>query len=353
MNKIYERIGKEKRQVYKLIFSSLFFLCLISQSQGQELAARPCLFPPTIKPVNAITCYGSSSFNFNYTSTGSPDLYTLTTGLRAMPGFSTVTDAKLIATPVTVSIPNSPAAGTYDFNIVVTNTKTGCDSKGAPFTLTIATPPTLTITAASLTVCSGSTIRLTAVPSNLVSYSWISNPVSSISSVYNPSVTVNKNTIYTVKATDANGCSASTSITITTKVNPAITSATATTGSLCPGSTTTLTANGVTGDGATVTWWTATGGKGTNLGTGLTLANKGPGTYFARVTGDCGPAVEASITVTSKVIPAISSATATAGSVCPGSTTTLTANGVEGTNAIVTWWTAAGGTGTNMGTVLT
>jgi len=33
----------------------------------------------------------------------------------------------------------------------------------------------------------------------------------------------------------------------------------------------------------------------------------------------------------------------------PSAVTDLTANGVTGTNAVVTWWTGSGGTGTNLG----
>jgi hypothetical protein len=75
----------------------------------------------------------------------------------------------------------------------------------------------------------------------------------------------------------------------------------------------------------------------------------GPGTYYARVTGDCGPAVEASVVIASNSNSSITNATATASPICPSATTTITANGVAGTSAILTWWTSSGGTGTNLG----
>ena len=74
------------------------------------------------------------------------------------------------------------------------------------------------------------------------------------------------------------------------------------------------------------------------------------GTYYARVTGDCGTAVEASVTVSTIVNVGITSATATSSPICSTSTTSVTAKGVVGTNAVVTWYTGAGGTGTNLGT---
>ncbi|MBL0358155.1 MAG: hypothetical protein IPP72_15370 [Chitinophagaceae bacterium] len=70
-------------------------------------------------------------------------------------------------------------------------------------------------------------------------------------------------------------------------------------GPLCSGQTTNLTANGVVGTNALVTWWTGPNGTGTNLGTGTTLNGVGANTYYARVTGDCGPAQEQSVTVNS------------------------------------------------------
>lgn len=178
-----------------------------------------------------------------------------------------------------------------------------------------------------------------------LTYAW-SNGAST------PSITVTTSGTYTLTVTNsATGCSAvSTSTTITTLAIPAITNITAGANPICSGSTTTLTANGVAGAGATVTWWTGAGGTGTNLGTGTTLSNRGVGTYYARVTGACTPAAEASITISTAEVPAITNISSGATSLCSGSTTTLTANGVAGAGATVTWWTGAGGTGTNLGT---
>ncbi len=156
-------------------------------------------------------------------------------------------------------------------------------------------------------------------------------------------------TTYTVTASSPNGCTSTNTVTISLKTNVGITSATAATSPICAASTTTVTANGVVGTNAVVTWWSATGGTGTNLGTGTTKT-VGPGTYYARVTGDCGSAVESSVTVASKINVGITSATFAASPICATSTTTVTANGVTGTGAVVTWYTGAGGTGTNLGT---
>ncbi len=147
-----------------------------------------------------------------------------------------------------------------------------------------------------------------------------------------------------------NGACAVTNISsVTIKAAVAISSATAFVSPICPNATTTLTANGVIGDNAVVTWFTGAGGTGINKGYGLSLV-AGPGTYYAHVTGDCGTAAEASVTVGSKINVAITNISASINPICISDTTTLTANGVEGTNALVTWYTGTGGTGTNLGT---
>jgi trimeric autotransporter adhesin len=100
---------------------------------------------------------------------------------------------------------------------------------------------------------------------------------------------INVSANHTIHATFAIAC-----------VNVGITSVTASNpGPLCSGQTTNLTANGVVGTNAVVTWWTGPNGTGTNLGTGTTLNNVGANTYYARVTGDCGAPAEASVTINS------------------------------------------------------
>ena len=194
MKLILKRSGAVIKGANKLVFLSLLFFCFTSHAQAQ------C----SITPNNATTCFASGVFNFSYTTTGNPDQYTLATGLRSMPGFSPITDA--ITSLNTIFIPTSAVPGVYDFTIVVTNTTTPCTSIAATFTLTIFAPPTLGVTAGIGPVCVGSNIVLTAAPSNLVTYTWVSTPGSTIPAVFDPAVTVNEITTYTVTGTDANGC---------------------------------------------------------------------------------------------------------------------------------------------------
>jgi len=105
-----------------------------------------------------------------------------------------------------------------------------------------------------------------------------------------------------------------------------------------------LTANGVVGTNAVVTWWSGSGGTGTNYGTGTTIS-KGPGTYYARVTGDCGSAVEAAVIVAGNVQSTEPTSISGTSAICSGSTTMLTATGgMAGTNCTYEW-----GTGTTVG----
>src|SRR5665648_637805 len=347
MKNIHKWIGKEKGLSVKFGLLSLFFLCLAGPSMGQVC---------TFTPANALACYGSSSFNLFYSSAGEFDHYTLTVGAIAMPGFSAVTGVYLAGSPITISIPNSVAAGTYDFNILVSSSA-GCVPSSSSFTLTID-PLTViaSATAAANPICANETTDLTAngVPEKNVIVNWWTAPGGTGTNLGTGLTLTNRGPgTYFARVTGDCGSAVEASVTVTSKVDVAITSATAAVSSVCPGGTTTLTANGVTGTGAIVTWWTAPGGTGTNLGTGLTLTNSGPGTYYARVTGECGSAVEASITVTSNEGLSITTATAAAYPICSNAITTLTANGVAGANAVVTWWTAPGGTGTNLGTGLT
>ena len=82
-----------------------------------------------------------------------------------------------------------------------------------------------------------------------------------------------------------------------TLVPNAITTVSLPSNPICANTTTTLTANGVSGTNANVNWYTGPGATGTNLGTGATLPNVGPGLYYANVTGGCTNPAEASVTV--------------------------------------------------------
>jgi len=390
-----------------------------------------------IYTVSATNAGCSSSVSFDVTVNPTPSAYTVTGGGSYCSGGTGVdvglsnSDAGISyelmngATPVS-SLPGGcildfgfqTAAGTY--TVVAANTTTSCSSIMTG-NATVIINPLPTVTAGNVSVCAGSTVTLAGAPSG---GTWsVANPYSnSTPGSYS----------YTYTYTDGNSCTATAASSITDNAVAAITSATAASGSVCPGTTTAITASGVVGADASLTWYTGSGGTGADLGSGNPLTGVGPGVYYAYVTGTCGTA-EASVTIgaytnvsLASVIPAsseicpsatttitasfsgtgavldwfytplsgsssstyigssstitagpgdylayvvgtcgstsdflainaytnvgITSATAASSPICPGTTTTITANGVTGSGATVTWYTGSGGSGTNLGT---
>ena len=194
------------------------------------------------------------------------------------------------------------------------------------------------IISGNLTVNVGSTTQLTGSPTG---GTWSSGTTSV--AIVNSSGLVSGvsggTSIITYTTTD--GCinSVTVSVTGSSCTNVGITSATAAASPICSNATTILTANGVVGTNALVTWWSASGGNGTNYGTGLTLANASPGNYYARVTGDCGAPVEALVTVVSNPNASIGSVTGTS-PLCIGSTDTYSANQVVLSGGSGAWSTS-------------
>lgn len=285
---------------------------------------------PTVTPSNAISCSGSGSFQLSYTATGNPDKYTLSAGVRAVAGFTTITNGSLSASPLTISIPSNTPAGVYDFNLVVSNSVSGCGSTSIPFTVTVKALPAMGATAGDGTVCAGGTATLTASPAGLASYSWSLSGVV-VASGITPTVTVGTNSSYTyvVTGVDATGCAATASVTLTTVSGPSlvITSASAT---ICNGNSTTLTASG----GNTYSWSPATGLSATT-GTSVVASPSSTTTYTVtskNATG-CQSVGTVTVTVTTPAISVTPSAT-----ICAGASKTLTATG--GTS--YSWYPATG-----------
>ena len=94
---------------------------------------------PTITP-GAVSSVSTTATTFNLPYSGVPAgnfIYFITTGTRAIPGFSNVNGFTLIPSPISVNLPTGLTQGTYDFNLTIQNTATGCISVVEPFTLTI------------------------------------------------------------------------------------------------------------------------------------------------------------------------------------------------------------------------
>jgi hypothetical protein len=167
--------------------------------------------------------------------------------------------------------------------------------------------PTPTI-AGNLVICQGQSTTLTATGGT--SYLW-SNGAATRSITVNPAST----TSYTVTATNANNCSASTSAIVVVNPNPTATLL----GNplVCNGQSTTLTASGA-GTGGAYLWNTGA------TTASLTVSPTGLETYTVTVTNANGCTDATSITVNESPAPTVISASA---ELCAGHSTTLTASG--------------------------
>ena len=122
--------------------------------------------------------------------------------------------------------------------------------------------------------------------------------------------------------------------------NVSLTSVTATDNLLCPTETTNITANGVAGTAAALTWYTGPGGTGTNLGSTNPLTNRGPGIYYARITGDCGGPIEQSITINAASLPNTSNISGSATPACSASGVSYSVTNTVGSSYV---WTVPSG----------
>jgi hypothetical protein len=305
---------------------------------------------PTITPTNASTCLGNGSFSLNYSSTGSPNQYSLTTGVRTITGFSAVTNSSLNASPQSITIPTSGIdAGTYDFNMVVTNSTTGCSSSNTPFTLRVNSLPNVGATASQSTICAGTTAMLTASPSNLSTYAWRISPSSTIlSNTVSYSPAVNSNTTFTVTGTDANGCSSAANISITTESGSPIT-ITPSSPTVCPGNAVTILATG-----ANSYSWSPSTGLSSTTDDQVVATPTSTTTYTVTAANSTGCQSIGTVTVTVASAPITVTASST---ICLGSSQTLTASG----GSTYIWYPSTGlftdvgctvaYTGTNLATV--
>lgn len=172
-------------------------------------------------------------------------------------------------------------------------------------------PPAVTITTASTSICAGTPVTLTASGAN--TYTWTGLGTGAVKTVV-PAVS----TTYTVNGVATDGCSATTTLSVTVNSLPTI-SATANPTSVCSGSTVTLTAAG----GSTYVW-SALGAT-----TAVTTASPTSSTtYTVTGTSATGCTATSTVLVTALSLPVISISPSVA-TICPGGSTTLTASGAS------------------------
>lgn len=210
-------------------------------------------------------------------------------------------------TPTTATTQNVTStfanAGTYNITLIASNS---AGSNTTTKTLTVVANPTISVTPASPSVCSGSSTTLTA--SGASTYSW-NTGASSAAITVSPTA----NTNYTVTGT-ANGCSSASITSVSVKSNPTVT-ATAATPTICSGNSATIIANGAT----SYSWNTGA--------TGSSLAVSPSTTTTYTVTGTTnGCSASATQTINVNTTPTVN-ISSTATTLCSGNSTTLTASG--------------------------
>jgi len=139
-----------------------------------------------------------------------------------------------------------------------------CESARVPVTITVLTPPTLTLSAGSQAICAGAAttaVTITSTLSDYTNYTW--SPSTGVTDTgsgftFNPTAT----TTYVLSGSNSvTTCATTANVVVTVNPLPLITSATSSSEPLCVGSSTTLTAvsipaapgNATVGTGTTLT----------------------------------------------------------------------------------------------------
>ncbi len=202
---------------------------------------------------------------------------------------------------------------TTAYSVTVANAS-GCVSETSA-TVTVVPAVTAQI-GGNLSVCAGSSTTLTArdlANRPNVTYHW-STGESTTAVVVSPVST----TAYSVTITDAFGGYSSTSVTVS--LNPAVTVSVAGNLSVCPGFSTTLSATDLTGGQSLTYRWS----DGTSL-SAIVVSPASTTAYSVTLTNASGCASATMVTVT--VNPAATAVIGGSLTICPGQSTTLTAQG--------------------------
>jgi len=134
--------------------------CAVAGSGTAQVTVSP-IPTITINPI-APVCVGATTASLVYTATtGAPDQYIIDfNGAAQAQGFVDVVNAPLTASPVSITVSATAVAGTYNGNLFVRNSTSGCLSAPTPISITLSSGPTATITGTT-SVCAGSTTNIT------------------------------------------------------------------------------------------------------------------------------------------------------------------------------------------------
>jgi hypothetical protein len=206
------------------------------------------------------------------------------------------------------SITVTPAVTTI-YSVVV-STLAGCVDSAA-YEIYVGPDPIFTLTAKVNNVCANTPVQVAAT-GNAVSYLWQPGNIVGDTVVLYPSVT----TTYTVTGFSSIGCTSTQTITINVNPNPVV-SVSSTDTVICAGESTVLTASGA----VTYLWLPTLQTIST-----ITVSPAVTTTYTVIGTSATGCRDTATLQITVNPTPAVT-ASASSQSICPGGSTTLTANG--------------------------
>lgn len=195
---------------------------------------------------------------------------------------------------------------------------------------------TASINASSTQVCSGQTVTLTAISSSPATYSW--NPGNLTGTSISP--VINSNTFFTLTATNAQGCVATSSLNV--NVTPITIGLTPSSTSLCSGQSVILSASGAN----TYVWSPATGLSSTSGGV-VTANPTSTTTYTVTGTNTSGCSGSATVSINVNPLPTIQVSPNNL-TICSGQSISITATGAD-----TYVWTPSTGLSSTTGSVVT
>lgn len=331
-----------------------------------KITVTGAISDPTFSPQIGTTteiCQQTTSFNVTYTTTNTPDKYSIIWSPAAISeGFQDVYNATLppAASPTTnnfsVDVPSTVSAGTFSGTLIAINTNTGCTvSNGSQITVNalpvISVQPATTVQNICLSGTATDLSITAATPGGVItttSVQWYSNVANSNSGgtvvathlapaatdTYTPQTSVANALYYYAVVTNSKSCVRTSDVSGLITIN-AIPSAPAVSnnGPICVGATLSLTT--ATLGGASYSWTGPNGFISTLQNPSIPTTSIGEsGTYSLTVTVSGCTSAASSTTVTVKSTPSTPTAT-NGGAVCAGTPLQLTTASVSG--AAYTW----------------
>ena len=278
----------------------------IATAAGCSATSQPTAVLANPLPTVAITATGATSV--------CPPLNVTLNATAGLATYQWYRNAALIAGATNATYV-ATQAGAYT---VVGGTAAGCTATSAALNLTALPLPSFAISSTGTAICAGASLLLTA-PAGFSSYAWRLNgaPIAGATSATYAATLAGT---YTATATNASGCTAPSTNTITLTISPLpVVAITAPGTSLCAGASLLLTAT----PGLATYQWTLNGANIAGA-TAATYAATTAGNYAVAVSaaGGC-TATSATYAVTVTPLPVVA-ITGNSG-VCVGTTTVLTA----------------------------